>query len=341
MMVRTPRPSSPSRIATVPSNSSSDGRVGPVAELVLEPDHVELVAGAVGQHPGYDEAGDALRGLGQHEEDVVHRRRGEPLVAVQGVLTVGASRPGLGDVGPDVGAALLLRHAHAAQRTGLVRGRPQPRVVGRRGQQRRPLLGQGVVDPQRRDRGVGHRDRAAVARLGVRPGQEAGRAAQVRVGVAVGLPLPGGRSQPVADRALHEPVPGRVELDLVDPVAVAVVRRQLRVVLVGQPALLARLRAAGLGAQREQPFEHLGGAVADHGLAEREVRGDDVVARQRWHLVGGRAEACTVVGPHGSTVEAMVAEPLPGGDRPGPPHPSPNRTRNRRRGAPHSRPCGG
>ena len=59
--------------------------------------------------------------------------------------------------------------------------RPQAGVVRRRGQQRRPLLGERVVGAQRRDRGVGHRDRAAVARLGVRPGQKPGGAAHVRV----------------------------------------------------------------------------------------------------------------------------------------------------------------
>jgi hypothetical protein len=36
----------------VPSNSSSDDAFGPVAELVLEADDVELVAGAVGSTRG-------------------------------------------------------------------------------------------------------------------------------------------------------------------------------------------------------------------------------------------------------------------------------------------------
>ena len=231
-------------------------------------------------------------------------------MAVQGVAAV-RLRPRLGDVGADVGAALLLGHAHAAQRAALLAHRPEAGVVRRGGQQRRPLLGQRVVDAERRDRGVGHRDRAAVAGLGVRPGQEPGRAAQVRVGIAVGLPLPRRRGQPVADRALHQPVPGRVELDLVDPVAVAVVRRQLGVVLVGEPALLAGLGGAGLGAQRQQPLEHLGRAVAHDGLAQREVGGDDVVADQRRHLVGGRPHGCAIGSPHGPTVEPMVAEPVP------------------------------
>ena len=69
------------------------------------------------------------------------------------------------------------------ERAGLVRDRPQAEVVRRGGQPRGPLLGQRVVGPQRRDRGVRHRDRAAVARLGLRPREEAGRAAHVRVRV--------------------------------------------------------------------------------------------------------------------------------------------------------------
>ena len=66
------------------------------------------------------------------------------------------------DVGPHVGAALLLGHPHAGQDPGLLTGRPQPRVVGRGGEPRGPLLGDRVVGAQRRHRGVRHRDRAAV-----------------------------------------------------------------------------------------------------------------------------------------------------------------------------------
>ena len=162
-------------------------------------------------------------------------------MAVQRVLALHRGRARLGDVGPDVRAALLLGHAHPGQHAGLGRRHAQTGVVGRRGQERRPLLGERVVDPQRRHRGVRHRDRAPVSRLRVRPRHEAGGPTDVRVRVPVRLALPGGGAQPVADRPLQQPVPGRVEVHLVDPVAVAVVLAQLGVVLVGEPAVLAGL----------------------------------------------------------------------------------------------------
>ena len=66
----------------------------------------------------------------------------------------------------------------------------------------------------------------------------------------------GKRVQPVRDRHLEQLVPRRVELDLVDPVPVAVVGPQHRRVLVRLPAPLERLaagdlaeRAGALGAQ--------------------------------------------------------------------------------------------
>ena len=47
------------------------------------------------------------------------------------------------------------------------------------------------------------------------------------------------------DRAAQQPVPARVELDLVDPVAVAVVGEQPRLVALGAAAVLLRLGRAG------------------------------------------------------------------------------------------------
>ena len=97
----------------------------------------------------------------------------------------------------------------------------------------------------------------------------------------------GAACEAVTDRALHQPVPRRVELDLVDAVAVAVVRRQLRVVPVGEPAVLAGLPGAGLGAERGQLLDDLGGGVAGDGLGQREVGGHHVVADQWRRLVRG------------------------------------------------------
>ena len=109
-----------------------------------------------------------------------------------------------------------------------------------------------------------------------------GGPADVRVR-AVGLP--GRRLQPVADAALHQPVPGRVEAHLVDPVAVAVVRRELGVELVGQHPVLAGLRRAGHLADRREVGDDLGRGVPGDGVDQCGVAGDDVVADQRRGLV--------------------------------------------------------
>ncbi len=50
------------------------GGVGVVAEFVLEPRDDHPVAGTVGQHPRQHETAQPVRGLGQHQEDIPHRR---------------------------------------------------------------------------------------------------------------------------------------------------------------------------------------------------------------------------------------------------------------------------
>ena len=107
-----------------------------------------------------------------------------------------------------------------------------PGSYDRRGQQRRPLLGERVVGAQRRARRrtssrSGSRGPGSVCDQAMKPGG----AAYVRVR-RVRLPRRG--LQPVPDRPLHQPVPRRVEGDLVDPVAVAVVRRAAAGGLVGE-----------------------------------------------------------------------------------------------------------
>ena len=229
------------------------GGVRPVAQLVLQALDVEHIAGAVRQDARHHEAGHPARRLGEHEEDVVHRGRGEPLVPVQGVLTVHRRRTCLRDVGADVGAALLLGHPHPGEGAELLVGVAYARVVGPRREQGRPLLGEGIVCAQRRHRGVRHRDRAAVAGLGLRPGEESRRAPDMGVW-AVALPRRG--LEAVTDRPLHQPVPRRVELDLVDAVAVPVVGREFGVVPVREQSVLAGLLGPGLRAERRQVVEH-------------------------------------------------------------------------------------
>ena len=255
--------------------------VGAVAELVLEALQLEaLVARAVGQHARQREAGDAFVGLREDEEEVAHRGAAEPLVAGDLPPAVVAGQRARG-VGAHVRAALLLGHRHAAQGAGLLGGGPQLGVVGRRGQPRHPLGGDVGLRAQRRDRGEGHRDRAAEARLGLARADVGGGARDVGARL-VGAPRQ--RVQLLLDAGAHERVPGGVELDLVAAVAEAVVGVQHRRVLVGLDAPAHRL-AAPERAGGAQALARPAAALALEALPQRRVVLEEVAALQRRDLV--------------------------------------------------------
>src|SRR5439155_11533702 len=92
--------------------------------------------------------------------------------------------------------------------------------------------------------------------------------------------------RPGLDAELQQPVPGGVELDLVDALAEAVVRAQLRRVLVREPSPLERLPTE-LGAEREQRLLRPDGTLAPNRVEQRRVRRDDVVLLERRSLVPG------------------------------------------------------
>src|SRR5581483_2041421 len=96
-----------------------------------------------------------------------------------------------------------------------------------------------------RDRGVGHRDRAHHAAVGVRPQHEERRAHHM--GTRAFL-APREACDLSLDRALQQYVPGGIELDLVDAVAVAIVRLAGRQISLGPAAVLERLDTARLAA---------------------------------------------------------------------------------------------
>ena len=87
------------------------------------------------------------------------------------------------------------------------------------------------------------------------------------------------------DRALQQEVPRRVELDLVDPIAVTVVRAQDRLVALGAPAVLARLDASGDGAGLARPVDAPAPTLALERLAQRKVDVEQVDRLQRRCLV--------------------------------------------------------
>ena len=161
-------------------------------------------------------------------------------------------------------------------------GRHRALVVVEREEAGLPLLGQLGLLAQRRDRRVGHRDRAADPALGLHQQHELGGAGDV--GAGPGL-APGRGVQAVADADPHQLVPGGVELDLVDAVAVAVVGAQLGLVLVGLGAPADRLPRAADRAQLARFALGPLGALAPQRLDQRPVGVEGVVVLQRRGLV--------------------------------------------------------
>ena len=98
----------------------------------------------------------------------------------------------------------------------------------------------------------------------------------------------------MADAEAHQLVPGGVELDLVDPVAVAIVGAELRRVLVRLPAQLDHVGASGDLAGLGDPLLGPAGALPAHGLGHHPVRLEDVVVHQRRRLVGDLVGADSV-----------------------------------------------
>ena len=96
---------------------------------------------------------------------------------------------------------------------------------------------------------------------------------------------PRGGVQAVADGRPHQFVIRRVVLDLVDPVAVAVMGVQDRHVAVGQVAPALRGGTAGQRAEFGDLVHTPSPALADEGLHQHR-RGRGIVVEQRGYLVG-------------------------------------------------------
>ena len=186
MIVGTPRPGSPTMPGPRAVVLDLARGVGVVAELVLEALQVHRVARAVGEHAREQEARQPLVGLGEHQEEVAHRRRAEPLVPGDLILAPVARRAeGARDGGvrAHVGAALFLGHRHPADRAALLARRARGGVVGRRRHERLPLGGELGAGAQGRHDGEGHRHRAGDAGLGLdRRHVQAPRARRARLG---------------------------------------------------------------------------------------------------------------------------------------------------------------
>ncbi len=83
--------------------------------------------------------------------------------------------------------------------------------------------------------------------------------------------------QPVADRDCQQLVPGRVEVDLVDPVATRIVAAQHRLIDVGQPGLLLRPGGPGQPTELVQLVGDPAAALAVHRRQQGRIVSDVVI----------------------------------------------------------------
>ncbi len=245
---------------------------------------------AVGAPARHQEAGQAGLGLRKRQKGVRHRCRAEPFVADQHMAAV-AGRLGPGAVGAQVRAALLLGHRHADQGAPLGGDRPRAGVVVGRQDLGRPSLGDLGGFAQRGQRREGHGERAADAALDLIEQKRRGGPDDVDAGSGID---PGQSVDLLGDRPAHQLVPGGMELDLVDPVAEAVVAVQHRRVLVGLLAEPERRGLAEPGAEAREPVLAPAAALAGHGLAQRRVLLEQVGVLERrrlvQNLVGGESD---------------------------------------------------
>jgi hypothetical protein len=79
-------------------------------------------------------------------------------------------------------------------------------------------------------------------------------------------------------------MPGRMELDFVDPVAETIVRAEARRVFVGEAAPLERLTAQK-PAERTRGLGSPAPTFAFERFGERQVLEEQIVSRKRWWLI--------------------------------------------------------
>ena len=206
------------------------GGIAPVAELVLEALDAHVILGTVVQITGQQEAGHPGILLRQHQMRVAGRRRKEPFVADDLELSVAQLICARG-IAANVGAPLLLGHAHADLHAVLAQARQWARIVLPVSDFRHPQPAEIASVKQGRHAGVGHRQRTTGALLGLRVQQCQRRARHV--GAGLGRVFPGEARHAVGHGQLHDAVIGRMEFDRVETVPITIVEHQLRLVMIG------------------------------------------------------------------------------------------------------------
>jgi hypothetical protein len=109
------------------------------------------------------------------------------------------------------------------------------------------------------------------------------------------------------DRAAKQPVPRRVELDLVDPVAVAVVGAEDRKVALRAVRVLPGLNAAANSTGLTHALRPPGPTFAPERLLQREVDIEQVDRLERWRLVEDGPRGVALSGSRGVGDRRRVA----------------------------------
>ena len=115
-------------------------------------------------------------------------------------------------------------------------------------------------------------------------GEESQRCSDEVAGLGLGR-FPGQRMESVTDRQVEELVPGRMELDLVDPVAVSVVSSKFGGVAIGEEAPLVHLRGCHPSPEFSDRVHGPAAAVPLEGVDQGRFRSRNVVAIERGRLV--------------------------------------------------------
>ena len=206
MIVGTPRPSSPTRQASAASNSTSPEARDRVPSLSFSRSDPEaLVAGAVGEPSWQQEAGQPARRLGQDQERVAHRMRAEPLVAgqlVRPTASTGSARVVLARTSepPCFSVMAIPQSAAVSGSTDVSRGSHSAASDG-------SCRSAGM-------RRIRHGQRAAHAGFGL--GQQVQQRPADHVPARRGR-APRPRVDAGGDPQTQQRCPGRMDVDLVDP----------------------------------------------------------------------------------------------------------------------------
>jgi hypothetical protein len=112
------------------------------------------------------------------------------------------------------------------------------------------------------------------------------------------------------DRAAQQPVPARVELHVVDPVPVAVVGAQARLVALRAPAVRLRLRRAGDDPAVAHAVDRPARALPLQPLLEGKVAREQIDVLERWRLVDDLVRAAVGDRHRADHTSPMDAAPL-------------------------------